>query len=1023
MENQLASNNNHVRRQKVEEIEDLVQDILCSQSPPRQRSPALLVFFILLALNCLLSSLYSCSSTSGSLTKATGLLTPVSFWIQPVSASRVMSSNQRVDSPSADDFPPLTGLGFTFTSQTPLGALKDPQTYLEGALATQKLIAAPLIPIDRQQWTGIDTRTAYFANDFGANKIDGVPKLLQAGMRRLVLDLWWDSQGLGWQLCPRLKRDGTQVSKVHAALEQGELAPPPTLELKRMGANQAAPIAPELQRMGNNQATTREFLQEEENQVFETDDGAWSGGGEEEPSRLGEVPMTNFHKRHVSAESAPRKEHHDRKAQKSTPSRQTINKTGSSRVKEWFHKKKPRRKPAIKLKDPNMVQTNKSEVNGSEPQVIGLSPHDIQIPRRRARQRLAMNKGVVSTYDKSSAVDTTVDGITCSTGEDIVMLLQGLQTWIQQTVEPELEDVLLIILNLNEFNNNSLGIRPPAPPPAANTSSTTIPIMISPNTNNSIKALVPNLISLKQLFLDAFDSQIYSPTLLELDREDLESSWWRSGPVGQDYYNTTTDPMTGKVKATTGWPTSLYLRDVIKRRVVVGIGANNLNSSSTYNITDDYTTIHRSGALGPSMANSSLLHISSALTQQQCSFPQTGVMMLPTGTEENLTAIASARNSSDSITSQVSWGFSSMSDSNLLPWSYSSGRLATDCGFSLLMEGSAPVLSFLEQVAMGVWSWDLDQPPSNQTRSRDQRCGAMQSNGRWIVQDCNMKLPVACRKIGTSSAWIINDKSASNYRDVTCPTGYRFDVPRTARENQQLYDTLLGFWNASSHEFYTSLIAQRNQQQQAVLEPTFNNPFRALLDPEAPHRTTVRMKRHDSHESDGSDDDDEDDDHREDDDESNNRRQTHSGDHGSNRHPGEHGGHSLLGDPKARKSTERNGPFALGPTTASKDAPLSPIAGVPGGGLIWIDISSWQTAGCWVPGGVDGVCPYQAADNTVALQEIIKVSSIGGVIILVLAGMFLYLKCRRNVRLRKANKRRADVRMKIMRTEVETVPA
>lgn len=58
--------------------------------------------------------------------------------------------------------------------------------------------------------------------------------------------------------------------------------------------------------------------------------------------------------------------------------------------------------------------------------------------------------------------------------------------------------------------------------------------------------------------------------------------------------------------------------------------------------------------------------------------------------------------------------------------------------------------------------------------------------------------------------------------------------------------------------------------------------------------------------------------------------------------------------------------------------PRAPIAaGLTGVGMIWIDISSWQTAGCWVPGGINGKCPYQEPDNTVALQEIIKVSTIG----------------------------------------------
>lgn len=52
---------------------------------------------------------------------------------------------------------------------------------------------------------------------------------------------------------------------------------------------------------------------------------------------------------------------------------------------------------------------------------------------------------------------------------------------------------------------------------------------------------------------------------------------------------------------------------------------------------------------------------------------------------------------------------------------------------------------------MTIWSWDLDQPPDEIMRDRNRRCGAMKSNGRWVVQDCNDKLPVACRKIGTSS--------------------------------------------------------------------------------------------------------------------------------------------------------------------------------------------------------------------------------------------------------------------------------
>lgn len=83
-------------------------------------------------------------------------------------------------------------------------------------------------------------------------------------------------------------------------------------------------------------------------------------------------------------------------------------------------------------------------------------------------------------------------------------------------------------------------------------------------------------------------------------------------------------------------------------------------------------------------------------------------------------------------------------------------------------------------------------------------------------------------------------------------------------------------------------------------------------------------------------------------------------------------------EPKTRSRMKKVG--GAPPQSAKGVLPMparAPTAAVTGQGLIWIDISSWQTAGCWVPGGVYGQCPYQDPDNTVALQEIIKVSSIG----------------------------------------------
>ncbi|KAG0350499.1 hypothetical protein BG005_009943 [Podila minutissima] len=529
----------------------------------------------------------------------------------------------------------------------------------------------------------------------------------------------------------------------------------------------------------------------------------------------------------------------------------------------------------------------------------------------------------MSAYDKAKSADQTVDGITCSTGEDVVMLLETIQSWIQQSSKEELEDVIVLVLNLNELTNSSLGSRtpspPPTPPPTAN-HTTAAPMLSneeffamvqSPNTNNTIKAALPNMISLKEIFLDTFKFMIYSPYQLESDRQDLKATWWKSGPVGIDYYNTTVDPVTGRTQTTTGWPTSDYLTDVINRRIIVGFGANNLKLNTTYNIADDFTTIYRPGFLGPSMINSSLIKITSSLNREQCNFPMPGMMMQPTGREENWTSIQEQKkNLTESITTEVSWSFASMSDANSAPWTYSTGQLA----------------------------------------------------------------------------WIIYEKGANNYRDVTCPEEYQFDVPRTARENQLLYQTLLSYLNETNPSLFNSLM---------TIQSYDNRLLQAEL--QSPYSSTAFLplrRRHEGEKKDGQDE--ETDDASEDEDR----------------------------EPKTRSRMKKVG--GAPPQSAKGVLPMparAPTAAVTGQGLIWIDISSWQTAGCWVPGGVYGQCPYQDPDNTVALQEIIKVSSIGGVIILVLVGMFLYLKCRRNVRLRKANKRRSDVRTKIMRTEVETVPA
>ncbi|KAF8941245.1 hypothetical protein BGZ47_007456 [Haplosporangium gracile] len=1068
-------------------------------------SPSLLLFFILLSLNCLFSSLSSPSSGTS--------LSPSSFFLlQPCDANpRDNDKNQRVDAPSPDDFPPLQGPNFAFTSQTPLGNLSEPREYADGALATQKLIADPLIPINRQLWTGIDTRTAYFKNDFGYDKISRVPELLQAGMRRLVLDLWWDSAALGWQLCPRLIRNTTEnpLTALRLALEQ---------EQERIRAVSGAGGTTDdsllqLQDLGNVtsavEATAEEFEQESRQGEQEQQDRVAEGitaeelkqkqGKQEQQDRIAEGVLPAFQpsasllspsaaalpslsvidsfssstssrersteegldthptmRKRVSSpknksRNSPTLTSGDNNNNNNTESNHSnrINNTNNnkkttaavtgekgaefkdrskgSRGREWFHNKRQPVRPPIKPETSEIDYQHKQPMASDATESINRSVSGYAAshhPHRGAPPRLAMSKGVVASYNPlaAGAVDQTVDGITCSSGEDIVLLLQALENWIELTRPKELEDVILIILNLNELNNNSLGSRPttptpttitPAPPGAA--PSTTPPIsnaeffghIISPNTNGTINELAATkLVSLRQLFNDAFPQSIYTPNLLELDRADIEAGWWKDGPVGLDYYNTTRNPTTNKLEAPTGWPTSLYLRKEAKRRIVIGIGANKLAANTTYNITDDYQTFHQQTAMGPSMTNSSLLRVSSTLNQDTCSLPVPGVMMYPTGSEEDFNQLAALKGIGGLNTNDVTWSFASMSDNDTLPWAFLSGRVVTNCGFSSLVEGRSQSLSYSEQTAMTIWSWDLNQPPDEMIRDRYHRCGAMKSNGRWVVQNCNDKLPVACRKIGSAFQWMIYEKGAGNYRDASCPEGYKFDVPRTVRENQILYATIQAYWNTTASSSSQSLpLGQLGEKPAFSLKPIFSRWTDAVTGAfkNLKQREEMAKKiqpRHDKNDSDDGGDD------KRDTKRKNNRKaQAASDEQQQQRHPGSSTA-TRIREAKAKPTIMAGGTNEFS-----------------GEGVIWIDISSWQTAGCWVPGGSEGICPYQDPDNTVALQEIIKVSIIGGVIILVLVGIFLYMKFRRNRRLRKAGRRRADVRRKLLLTEVETVPA
>ncbi|KAF9160524.1 hypothetical protein DFQ26_005422 [Actinomortierella ambigua] len=976
---------------------------------------------------------------------ALNAISPSSF-PPPCSASRKGGEDQRVDTPSLDDTTYLmVGQEYGFTNKTPVVNSPGPREYVDGVLATQKVIAAPIIPINRQLWPGVDATRSYFGRgkgtntgkdpiDYGKQRMEAIPNVLRAGMRKLVLDLWWDPVALGWQICPRINRDARTPHALAVALAMQQRLG--AEENTSKNANGAAPLlqplesqsSPQHYREGQSEAQPTDALNAPEVEAEESRSKVAGAGTSRMDSIKGvpeEAPVDNLSQQ-------PRLAHRRFLSSLSSLFKRAADKVGLSEAKAEDDAKRGLRNPRPlqprigrrhDQDTPSATSTAPSETSNS------ASFRDLsgQTARHRLHtpERLAMGRSRVSTYDSSLDTDKTVDGITCSTGQDLAIVLQALQSWLLQTSDDELVDILLVIINLNELSTGSTRPETLIPQPTASQSSSpsatgptltppepstsggtlvgdnfsSVPVpdlssVISPNTNATIMAVLPNMISLRHTLEDAFPHAIYSPVQLQLDRSNLNVSWWKEGPVGLDYYNTTMDPDSHIVTTSTGWPTSKYLTDVLKTRVVVGFGNVNLSSNSTYNITDDLGLIFAPGLLEgmqpssegsrPTSGNSSasgLLKFSPSLDSNHCSRPMPGVLMKPTGAEGNWTQLAEDEHDAN-VQYRLRWGFANLADSSDTPWTYEGIKTATACGFSMLDQAGGSGLTFSDQVASTSWSWDIDQPPSNEITSRNKRCGVMTSNGRWAVQNCNLKLPVACRKIGTSGQWLVHKGGAANYRDVVCPDGYKFDVPRTARENQELYKTLLQLWNDTAPAFFSAVMRQQNLQQE-MLKVKLAGTAGLQTEARSPSDSTSLAARNLGRRKDdgGSSEENE---HRHHD-------QTHETENNQDRLIALAGSGNLLPDGTS--------------------------------GMIWIDISSWQTAGCWVPGGTEGLCPYRSPDHTAAMQEIIKVSSIGGVIMLILAGAFLYTKCRRNIRLRKASRRRSAVRTKILRTEIETVPA
>ncbi|KAI9168202.1 Maintenance of telomere capping protein 6 [Blastocladiella emersonii ATCC 22665] len=142
---------------------------------------------------------------------------------------------------------------------------------------------------------------------------------------------------------------------------------------------------------------------------------------------------------------------------------------------------------------------------------------------------------------------------------------------------------------------------------------------------------------------------------------------------------------------------------------------------------------------------------------------------------------------------------------------------------------------------------------------------------------------------------------------------------------------------------------------------------------------------------------------------------------------GQAGGDQLADDLAARGSNRvlASPPCPAGtafavPRTPSQNWYLTRVLVANGVDHAWTFFSAVRTTGCWTVGG--DRCAY-ASDDGGRIQEIITVSLIGGLLVLLTVGVFLWIKCRRYNRVSKTEARHNEVKKRIKRIEYSSVPA
>ncbi|KAH0556515.1 hypothetical protein GP486_005597, partial [Trichoglossum hirsutum] len=261
---------------------------------------------------------------------------------------------------------------------------------------------------------------------------------------------------------------------------------------------------------------------------------------------------------------------------------------------------------------------------------------------------------------------------------------------------------------------------------------------------------------------------MYTPTQLQADRQDLNQSWYSSSPPDHHYF--TVQIQAGDVHSTPdGWPNEAHVEFSNRQRLLVGWGSVD-PQMSRYNFTGDEGAIFPQGELG---AERSVSATSSGNIANGCSF------------DPSVTELAKM-NSSWAVVKGLEGPYSTAE--SLDPALNLTANLAL-CGISPLLNST-----LLNSTALQDPTCSHHSDDSSSSSSPLFRCTTTDSsvNGRWKVDDCSQRYPVACRIDSRPYDWrITDDATIYSLANEVCPSGSTFSAPRTGLENMYLWRRLL----------------------------------------------------------------------------------------------------------------------------------------------------------------------------------------------------------------------------------------